>query len=74
MSEIYKDFVQRQEEKHAAAYELEAKKTEFKSSALAALAWSEVVEPEFRGFYTQKAIAYSVLELARVSGRSASKK
>lgn len=74
MSNIDKDFFQRQRDKHAAAYEAEAKKTEFKSSALNALAWAEVVDTEISGFYLQKSIAYSLLELARVTGKPAPKK
>lgn len=57
------------------AYAEDAKKTEFKSSALQALAKAESAsDSDISTIYTQKAIAYSILELARVTGKPTPKK
>jgi hypothetical protein len=68
------DYQSRQQEKHARFYEAEAKKTEFKSSALDALAWAEIHDTEDSSFYAQRAIVYSILELARVTSKASPKK
>lgn len=67
-------FFERVQKEHDNAFEEDLKKTEFKTSALSALAWAAVSEGEVAAGHHQRAIAYAILELARVSNKPTPRK
>ena len=67
-------FIEKRKQDREEAYEELARRTEFRSAALNALAGAETQGEELASVEAQKAIAYAILELARVTGKSSPKK
>jgi hypothetical protein len=62
---------ERRERTISAAFEKDAKKTEYKTSALMSLAEAATAGSiEATNFFVQRAQVYATLELARVSGKT----
>lgn len=67
-------YIEKRKQDQTNIFEELARRTEFRTAALGALAGAEVASDEAASVEAQKAIAYSILELARVTGKSSPKK